>query len=269
MDRPEASPGQSEVIMDLSPNANQGEFGPIPIPDTKRIWNWCFALGALFWISALVIWWQGGIDQKILFYFDPQRVAYSSLISLSKAFSSYGMAAVSTLFVIYLVLSKFIRKLDAPLTVYFYTICSFGLSGIAGDLLKQVFSRPRPRAIFGSELLILSTSTAPALPSGHATKSIALILPFLLLVSHTKGVHKGIKAVIALIGIGVCFSRIALGAHYLSDVLAGIGMALIGLPLTMIFANMLLRKMPQDRLPAMSIVWGLLLVFLTLVFIAL
>jgi len=60
-----------------------------------------------------------------------------------------------------------------------------------------------------------------------------------------------------------------LGAHYVSDVLAGIGMALIGLPLSMMFANMILRKMNQEQLPKLSYVWGFLLIFLTLVFLAL
>ena len=56
-------------------------------------------------------------------------------------------------------------------------------------------------------------------------------------------------AVITLIAGGVCLSRNILGAHYLSDVIAGIGMAVIGLPLTMTFANMVIRKMKQEQLP--------------------
>jgi len=96
-----------------------------------------------------------------------------------------------------------------------------------------------------------------------------LVLPFILLVSHSKNLHKGIKIVIGLIAGGVCFSRIVLGAHYVSDVLAGIGMALIGLPLSMMFANMLLRKMKQELLPRLSFIWGLVLIFLTWVFMAL
>jgi membrane-associated phospholipid phosphatase len=96
-----------------------------------------------------------------------------------------------------------------------------------------------------------------------------LVLPFILLVSHSKNLHKGIKIVIGLIAGGVCFSRIVLGAHYVSDVLAGIGMALIGLPLSMMFANMVLRKMKQEQLPKLSYVWGFLLIFLTWVFVAL
>jgi membrane-associated phospholipid phosphatase len=78
-----------------------------------------------------------------------------------------------------------------------------------------------------------------------------------------------IQIVIALIAGGVCFSRIVLGAHYVSDVLAGAGTALIGLPLSMMFAHMILRKAKQEQLPFLSRIWGLLLVFLTVVFMIL
>ena len=249
--------------------ADHSQGTPIQLPDTKKIWTYSFLLGSLFWIIALVLWWQNGIDKALLFYFDPLRVSDDPIIRISKWFTSTGMAVITTMIVLYLLLSKFIKSLGAPLTVYFYTICSFGLSGIAGDLLKQVFARPRPLAVFGNELLILSTSASPAIPSGHATKSIALILPFLFLVGNQKGIHKFLKIMLLMIGIGVCFSRVALGAHYLSDVLGGIGMALIGLPLTMLFANMVLRKAKQEQLPVLSIVWGFLLVFLFFVFMAL
>ncbi len=135
--------------------------------------------------------------------------------------------------------------------------------------MKFVFARPRPATTYGSEILALSQAASYAIPSGHATKSVALVLPFILLVSSSRNLHKGIKIVIGLIAAGVCFSRIVLGAHYLSDVLAGIGMALIGLPLSMLFANMVFRKAKQEQLPRLSYVWGFLLIFLTAVFLAL
>jgi membrane-associated phospholipid phosphatase len=222
----------------------------------------------VLWIIGLILWAQGGIDQAVLFYYDPMRIAIDPIVILSKWLSSNGMAAITVLFVVYLLVSKKLKSLDAPLTVYIYTICSYGLSGIAGDLLKEVLARPRPRVTYGGEILAISQSLTPSIPSGHATKSIALVLPFILLVSNSKGLHKGIKIVIGLIAGGVCFSRIVLGAHYLSDVIAGVGMALVGLPLSMLFANMILRKMKQEQLPKVSYVWGLLLIFLTLLFIA-
>ncbi|MBN1316471.1 MAG: phosphatase PAP2 family protein [Anaerolineales bacterium] len=242
---------------------------PIHLPDTKRIWIACFVSGTVLWIVGLILWAQVGIDKAVLFYFNPMRIAMDPIVVLSKWLSSNGMAAITILFVVYLLASKLLKTLDAPLTVYIYTICSFGLSGIAGDLLKEVFGRPRPIATYGSEILALSQSLTPSIPSGHATKSIALVLPFILLVSHSKNLHKGIKIVIGLIAGCVCISRIVLGAHYVSDVLAGIGMALIGLPFSMMFANMLLHKMKQEQLPILSYVWALLLIFLTWVLLAL
>jgi len=255
--------------MKIFKDANKAKGTPILLPAAKGIWISCFVLGTLFWIIALLLWARGGVDEAVLFYYDPMRIAMAPIVVLSKWFSSNGMATITIIFVVYLLVSKRLKSLDAPITVYFYTIFSYGWSGIAGDLLKEVFARPRPAATYGSEILALSQSLTPAIPSGHATKSIALVLPFILLVSHSNHLHKGIKIVIGLIASGVCFSRIVLGAHYVSDVLAGIGMALIGLPLTMMFANILLRKMKQEQLPNLSYVWGFLLIFLTLVFLSL
>jgi len=242
---------------------------PIPIPDSKHTWKACFLVGTLFWIVAVAFWIQQGVDEAVLFSFDANRRVMDLLAVVSKGLSSYGMAVITTLFVLYLLLSKGIPSLDAPLTIYFYTICSYALSGIAGDLLKQAFARPRPGITYAGQILALSKSVGFAIPSGHATKVVALVLPFILLVSNSKPVHKVIKIVIGLLAAGVCVSRIVLGAHFVGDVLAGIGTALIGLPLTMLFANLVLRRATQEKLPALSMVWGLLLVFLTILFLAL
>lgn len=245
------------------------EGTPIPLPDTKKFWNVYFVLGVVFWIIALILWVQQGIDKAILFFFNDMRIEQDPIVIVSKWFSSYGMASITIIFVVYLILSKKFKFLNAPLTIYFYTICSFGISGIVGDLLKLLLARPRPLATYGNEILVWSESAGFAIPSGHATKSIALILPFILIVGNKKILHKVIKIVIILIAGGVCISRIILGAHYLSDVLAGIGMALIGLPLSMLFANMVLRKAKKEQLPKLSLVWGFLLIFLTAVFMVL
>lgn len=255
--------------MEIIKDAHRVNGTPIFLPNTKRIWIACFVLGTVFWVIGLILWAQKGIDEAVLFYYNPMRIAMAPLVILSKWLTSYGMAAITSLFVVYLFVSKKLKSFDAPLTVYLYTICSFALSGIAGDLLKEIFARPRPATIYGSQILALSQAVTSSIPSGHATKSVALVLPFILLVNHSKNLHKIIKITIGLIAVGVCFSRIVLGAHYVSDVLAGIGMALIGLPLSMMFANMLLRKMKQEELPKRSNIWGLILLFLTLVFMIL
>jgi len=255
--------------MKIPAHKNKNNGTPIVLPDTKKMWIACFVSGAVFWLIGLILWKQGQIDENVLFYFNDARILYTPIVALSKWFSSYGMAFTAGIFVVYLLISQKFKYFDALLTYYLYTICSFGLSGIAGDLLKEVLSRPRPAVTYASQILAISQSATPAIPSGHATKSIALILPFILLVPNSKNLHKAIKIVITLIASGVCVSRIVLGAHYLSDVIAGIGMALIGLPFSMMFANMILRKMTQEKLPLLSKVWGVLLIFLIFVFIIL
>ena len=236
------------------------------MPNSKSIWIASFALGAMFWIIGLVLWGQQGIDKTVLFYYNTMRIANDPIVILSQWLSSYGMAVITVIFVVYLLVSQKLKSLDAPLTVYFYTICSYGWSGIVGDVLKEIFARPRPAVTFGSEIMVLSQAVTSAFPSGHATKSIALILPFIFLVDDSKNLHMAIKIVIAFIAGGVCFSRVVLGAHYVSDVVAGMGMALTGLPFSMLFANMVLRRTNQERLPFLSRIWGILLIFLTYVF---
>ncbi|MEA3327454.1 MAG: phosphatase PAP2 family protein [Chloroflexota bacterium] len=248
------------------PKDKNKKGSPIVLPDTRKMWVTCFVSGAVLWLIGLALWKQVRIDESTLFFFNASRIAYTPLVVLSQWFTSYGMAVITGIFVVYLLISQKLKYFDAPLTYYLYTICSFGLSGIAGDLLKEVFSRPRPAATYVSQILALSQSATPAIPSGHATKSIALILPFILLVPNSKNLHKVIKIVITLIASGVCLSRIVLGAHYLSDFIAGIGMALICFPFSMMFANMILRKINQEKLPILSKVWGVLLIFLIIVF---
>ena len=255
--------------MKLFKNTDTDKGTPILLPDAKSIRITCFALVAISWIIGLVLWGQQAFDVTILFYYNAMRIANDPIVILSKWLSSYGMAVITITIMAYLLVSQKLKSLDATLTVYFYTICSLGLSGIAGDVLKEIFARPRPATTFGSEILVLSQAVTNAFPSGHATKSVALALPFILLVDDSKNIHKAIKIVIAFIAAGVCFSRIVLAAHYVSDVVAGIGTALIGLPCSMLFANMVLRRINQERLPFLSRIWGIILIFLTYLFMIL
>ncbi len=45
----------------------------LALPIHKKIWWLCMAGGAGFWALALILWAQQGIDQAVLFYFDPAR----------------------------------------------------------------------------------------------------------------------------------------------------------------------------------------------------
>ena len=252
--------------MKIITDTNHNNGTSVLLLDTKRIWKICFISGTVLWLIGLILWGQQQVDKAVLFNYDAVRITHEPIVTLSQWLTMYGMGVITGIFVAYMLVSQKVKSLDAPLTIYFYTICSLGLSGIAGDLLKEVIARPRPVTTYGSEILVLSQSVTPSMPSGHATKSLALILPFILLVPSSNNLHKAIKVVVVLIAGGVCFSRIVLGAHYVSDVVAGIGMALIGLPISVLFANMIFGQTKADQLPFLSKIWRILLIFLTFLF---
>lgn len=91
-------------------------------------------------------------------------------------------------------------------------------SGIFNFIFKNIFERPRP------EILRLGKATGYSFPSGHAMAGICfyLFLAFMLSSEFKKTSRKIIAYTIAfcfIIMIGI--SRIYLGVHYPSDVLAG------------------------------------------------
>jgi membrane-associated phospholipid phosphatase len=90
---------------------------------------------------------------------------------------------------------------------------AFVLSSIASTSIKIVVDRPRPH---DNPLIPLPSSAS--FPSGHATTAFAAAVALSLLVPRTGWLAIPLAAVIA-------YSRVYLGVHYWSDVIAG---ALIG-----------------------------------------
>jgi membrane-associated phospholipid phosphatase len=114
--------------------------------------------------------------------------------------------------------------------------------GLLNKLLKYVFHRPRP--LFPDPLLTLSSYS---FPSGHtmtATVLYGVIAAYLLSKSKNWGqrllILLGAGCLIALVG----FSRMYLGAHYLSDVWAAIaeGLAWLMLCLLSVYSIWQLRS---------------------------
>ena len=106
----------------------------------------------------------------------------------------------------------------------------FVLVAIAGSValnqtLKLIFHRPRPQLAWASTLPDFS------FPSGHAMNSLVLYLALAIVVWQIGGRRIGrvavVLAVVLAIAIGV--SRIYLGYHYLTDVVAGFAAAILWL----------------------------------------
>ena len=87
--------------------------------------------------------------------------------------------------------------------------------------LKFLTARVRPDFLEGI------TAASPSFPSAHATVSMAVYSFLALAISH--GLAQGgavVMAVAGLIILGICFSRMLLSLHYLTDVVAGAAVGL-------------------------------------------
>jgi membrane-associated phospholipid phosphatase len=137
------------------------------------------------------------------------------LVTLFKIVTLAGNAAVLGVIVVGIgfFLIRRGRANDAALI-----FLAFGGASVVNALLKLVFHRPRP------ELAFIHLDTY-SFPSGHAAASSATFATIAYLLgrrqhSTAARVWTGVGAAAAIALVG--FSRLYLGAHYLSDVLAGI-----------------------------------------------
>jgi membrane-associated phospholipid phosphatase len=101
-------------------------------------------------------------------------------------------------------------------------VAAAGIAGVTiAESLKVVIARPRPP---GAELY--AHDLDKSFPSGHATAGIYLyvclaIILILLAKSQDRSLLRGVGIALFVFGILIGVSRIALGVHWLSDVVAG------------------------------------------------
>ena len=212
----------------------------------------------VLWSIAFFLWGQVKLDKWLLLSQNRMRTN-ELLVSVAQAATRYGMALIVLVYLLYLLFAFRYEKLRDAYRIYLIVLLMFGFAVIGGDILKEVFNRPRPFVEYAGQINALSNAKTPAFPSGHATKSVALALPFLLLITAKDNWHRGVKILLAIIAFGVCYSRVLLGAHYVSDVLAGVGMALICFPVVTLLSNKILSKMTEERLNSAVKVWAVVL----------
>jgi membrane-associated phospholipid phosphatase len=135
------------------------------------------------------------------------------LVTVFKVVTLAGNSVVLVVVVGALAVAFFRRKRLNDAAVL---IAALGGAGVINALLKLVFHRPRP------ELAFVHLETY-SFPSGHAAVATATFTTLAFVVGRRSGRRRTIAVAAAAITLIVLvgFSRLYLGVHYLSDVMAG------------------------------------------------
>ena len=232
---------------------------------TRNTYTYIVTSSLVLWLIAVSLWMQGTIDRNIIIAHNA-LYEHSIISGIFEFFTQYGMVLIAGVYILNLLLSYKIENLKSSYPLYVVVLLSFGLGGIAGDLLKEVFDRARPAVELAGQITRTHVSASPAFPSGHATKSMALALPYFLLSSGSHHLNRIFKITVFSIAILVCYARIALQAHYVSDVLAGIGTATAFVPIAVFLSNKIykLNRVDEKKLERMVTRLGFVLLLLIL-----
>ena len=231
------------------------------IQTSKKLWISFTIIFLITWSISLFLWFQVEADRHILFALNNSNFSNAHVV-INRFFTRYGMSVIVFIYTLYLALSQKFTNLKKSRQVFLLIIFSFAVAGTSGDILKEIFNRTRPFHEYADQLNFLSRPRSPSLPSGHSTKSVALVLPFLFYAGYKGRFHTLVKCILVFVAAMVCFSRIFLGAHYLSDVLSGIGLAFICLPVSARLSNIILKKMSHQKFERAAKIW--ILVYLGL-----
>ncbi len=203
----------------------------LPTPEeSQRLLSAALAIGLLAAAAALVFFtWLGGevLEGETLSFDEGVRglihsIASPGLTAVMLAASRYGGPSVLIPAGIAAALIFLFRGWQRGALLVIVTLAG---AGLLNGLLKVSFARVRPEALFDYPL-----PPSPSFPSGHALYAASVFGGLAALLS-ARVKHRGLRIALWSVAIGlillVGISRVYLGVHYPSDVLAGFAVGLI------------------------------------------
>ena len=182
------------------------------------------AIGALIFFGWLA---DEALEGDARAFDDATRAAVHQLASplvtaIMRGFSFVGSTIALSAGTIFVVIRFAMRKWKREAILFALTMIGAGLLNIT---LKLAFKRPRPVPFFN-----LSPPESYSFPSGHSLTS-AVFFGALAAILTARIKSRRVKAAIWIVSIGmfllIGLSRIYLGVHYTTDVIAGFAAALI------------------------------------------
>lgn len=216
-------------------------------------------------ILSLLLWHERDFDRRFLLSHNPLR-DNPAIVAVSATVTRFGMSAICLLLLASIAASDRFQALQPARPVLLVVLFSFSAATLGGELIKELVGRARPVVDLAGQINASGRHGSTSFPSGHAAKSFALALPFALLVPSGSTVALLVKLALLSIAGLVGYSRIALGAHYLSDVLAGAALALACVPVAVAAANAIYSrgKVTPEKLAVVVKRLGVVLLALTL-----
>jgi len=198
-------------------SGSRTEGGPCAARATTRPLLGFAAFVAIGWAVGEV-WTSivGSVEQEAMRRLAEERT--ETLIGLARAITWAGSAflLVPLAFGGCLVMLRVGLRRDAIAVAV-----SLGGAMLISDLVKLLTSRPRPTVEH------LQAVTGSSFPSGHATQAAAFWLALALVLRAppaSRWLALVARLAAVLLALGVAWSRVYLGVHYPSDVLAGLAL---------------------------------------------
>lgn len=179
------------------------------------------------------------MDQNVLMFFAANRAEWLTLFFRAATFlGEFSVIAFLSILSVYHFYSK---KHSEKIKSFVISIAG---SAITVFFIKHIFFRARP------VLEAIYPETGSSFPSGHATMAMAFygFLFYTILKAKWHPLKKIFLVASPLLIILIGLSRLYLGVHYLSDVLAGYAIGFIWILISFAFSKKE-NSSPTSRLP--------------------
>jgi len=177
-----------------------------------RLWIAAAVLWALFAAIGLVV------AKRPLTRLDAQAIFFrAQLTPLALVFTLSGRSPALTVACVVSILVY--ALLHLPIGIPLVITGSQLVTQIIVEYCKTVFKRMRP------DYWLVGLEAGHSYPSGHATTAVVFFIGWAIVVAMGTlpgDVKTALIAVFTLWALGIVWSRLALGAHYLTDVTGGV-----------------------------------------------